>query len=88
MKTNSTAYQSYLLRLWCEKDGADWRAALENVATHESRNFPNLMSLFEFLHDQTGQMTASIPLDELIAQPTRETHTPIYIEYFEEEVND
>jgi len=88
MKINGTAYQSYLLRLWCEKDGGDWRATLENVATHESRNFPNLISLFEFLHDQTGQSTSSIALDDLITQQARETRTPIYIEYFEEEVND
>jgi len=74
--------------MWCEKDSAGWRATLENVATHESHNFPTLMSLFEFLQDQTVQVTSSIPLDELLAQPTRETRTPIYIEYFEEEVND
>ena len=88
MKINSTAYQSYLLRLWREKDGADWRATLENVTSHECHNFPNLMLLFEFLHNQTGQFTSSITLDDLIKNLDRETRTPIYIEYFEEEVND
>jgi hypothetical protein len=88
MKIHNTAYQSYLLRLWCEKDGADWRATLENVATHECHNFSNLISLFEFLHNQTVQVTSSLSLDELIAKQTRETRTPIYIESFEEEVND
>jgi hypothetical protein len=88
MKSYNTAYQSYLLRLWCEKDGAGWRATLENVATHESHSFPNLMSLFEFLNIQTLQSTAGMDLDNAARHPSRETQTPIFVEYFEEEVGD
>ena len=88
MKSSNTAYQSYLLRLWCEKDGAGWRATLENVATHESHSFPNLITLFEFLNLQTLQSTAGMDLDHLTGQLSSETQTPIYVEYFEEEVGD
>ena len=87
MKSYVTVYQSYLLRLWCEKDGADWRATLENVTTHESHNFANLISLFEFLHGQTLQSTSINPND-LAIQQTSETQTPVFLEYFEEEVGD
>jgi hypothetical protein len=88
MKSHYTTYQSYLLRLWCEKDGAGWRATLENVATHESHSFSNLLTLFEFLNLQTLQSTSGMDLDSLTSQLTNETQTPIYVEFFEEEVGD
>ncbi len=49
MKSSRTAYQSYLLRLWCEAEKGEWRATLEDVATSECHNFPNMAALFAFL---------------------------------------
>jgi hypothetical protein len=86
MKSSSTKYQSYLLRLWCEKDGAGWRASLENVTTHECHNFPDMVSLFSFLNQQTVQSTASVDPDQLAAHRARETQTPLFVDFFEEEV--
>ena len=40
MRSFSTAYQSYLLRLWCEADGGEWRASLEDVELENAIIFP------------------------------------------------
>lgn len=85
MKSSNTAYQSYLLRLWCEADNEEWRASLENVVTHECHNFPSMNALFEFLDEQTGQsllrFSPKIKIDR-----SSETLTPVFYEYSEEEV--
>ena len=58
-------YVSYLLRLWRvdDDDGppspekAVWRASLEDPNTRERRAFASLDDLFDFLREQTGQVT-------------------------------
>jgi hypothetical protein len=81
MKTTGTAYQSYLLRLWCESDGDEWRASLENVVTHECHHFSSINALFEYLNEHTGQQIVKIKIDR-----SSETQTPVFYEYSEEEV--
>jgi hypothetical protein len=51
MVSDQPGYRSYLLRLW-QVGGADvptWRASLEDVRTHECRNFASLEQLCAFL---------------------------------------
>jgi hypothetical protein len=79
MKTTGTVYQSYLLRLWCEADGNEWRASLENVITHECHKFPSISALFEFLNEHTGKQIVKIKIDR-----SSETQTPVFYEYSEE----
>ena len=86
MKSNSTAYQSYLLRLWCEADNEEWRASLENVVTHECHNFPNMNALFEFLNEHTGQSLTRFSPGKIKIDRSSETLTPVFYEYSEEEV--
>jgi hypothetical protein len=47
-------HHAYLLRLWpTKRDGvADYRVSLEDVATSECKNFPDLESLLAFLKTQ------------------------------------
>jgi hypothetical protein len=86
MKLNGTTYQSYLLRLWCEKDGGEWRASIENVATRECHNFSNMTSLFAFLCRQAGQSILSINPGDLDIYRAKSIPTPVFIEYSKEEV--
>jgi hypothetical protein len=88
MKIDRTAYQSYLLRLWCEKEGDGWRASVENVATHSCRNFPDMISLFVFLYEQTIQSTSGMEFGEFTLPESSKSQTPIYVEYIEEEASD
>ncbi len=55
MDTDTTKYQSYLLRLWCvgEEGHSAWRASLENSRTGARVGFANLEQLFAFLISQT-----------------------------------
>ena len=73
MKVHPTTYQSFLLRLWCEKEGADWRASLENIVTHECHNFANLYSLFNFLSEMSGETNIRIEIEELAVQRSGKT---------------
>jgi hypothetical protein len=45
-------YQSYLLRIWCEGEGGEWRASLSNVGTGELNHFSNINSLFAHICQQ------------------------------------
>jgi hypothetical protein len=49
-------YRSYLLRLWqvSTAEPSSWRMSLEDVRTHERRNFASLEQLFAFLIEETG----------------------------------
>ena len=85
MKSTGTAYQSFLLRLWCEVDGGEWRASLENVVTHECHNFPNITSLFEFLNEHTEQSLTIYSRHKIKFDRSSETQTPVFQEYTEEE---
>lgn len=73
MKVPPTTYESYLLRLWCEKDGADWRASLENIVTHECHHFANLYSLFKFINEMTGETNIKIEIENLAVQRSKKT---------------
>jgi hypothetical protein len=86
MKTTGTVYQSYLLRLWCEVDSNEWRASLENVVTHECHNFPNIVALFGFLNEHTGQQRMEYGREKKSFDRSSETQTPVFYEYSEEEV--
>ena len=86
MKLTSTTYQSYLLRLWCEKDGGDWRASIENVGTRERQSFPNMTSLFAFLCGQAGQSILSINPNDLDVYRAKSMPAPVFLKYQDEEV--
>ena len=86
MKSARTAYQSYLLRLWCEDEKGEWRATLEDVATSECHNFPNMASLFAFLNCQTVPLDGNLSIKEWALHNSTETLTPAFYEYSEEEV--
>lgn len=47
-------YHAYLLRLWCEGEGGDWRAMLEDPHTGERRGFPDIGALIAYLVAQTS----------------------------------
>ena len=86
MKSTRTAYQSYLLRLWCEAEKGEWRASLGNVATGECQNFASMSSLFSFLNSQTLTVDPDITIQDWALQNASETSTPAFYEYTEEEV--
>ena len=86
MKKTGTAYQSYLLRLWCETDNGEWRGSLENVVTHECHNFSSVDALFEFLNEHTGQQIFNLGPEKITIDRSSETQTPVFYEYSEEEV--
>ena len=86
MKSSTTTYQSYLLRLWCEAEKGEWRATVEDVATGECHNFPNMASLFAFLNCQTLPLDGELSIQEWAQHNSTETLTPAFYEYFEEEV--
>lgn len=48
-------YTAYLLRLWQERDGAPWRATLENSHTNQRSCFATLLDLVVFLEAEAGQ---------------------------------
>ena len=86
MKPSRTAYQSYLLRLWCEAEKGEWRATLEDVATGECHHFPNMALLFAFLNNQTLPYNPDISFSDWSLQNATETSIPAFYEYSEEEV--
>ena len=46
-------YQSFLVRLWQDGEGTDWRGLITYVATGEELFFNNLDSLFVYLRGRT-----------------------------------
>jgi hypothetical protein len=47
-------YQSYLLRLWRAKEGAEgWRASLESAQTGERKGFATVDALFDYVRSRT-----------------------------------
>jgi hypothetical protein len=42
-------YRSYLLRLWRDGEGSQWRASLEDIASGQKQFFANIALLIEFL---------------------------------------
>ena len=71
MKAQNPVYQSYLLRMWRESKDGEWHASLQDVATSECKNFPNLAALFAFLG---GQVDMTPP--EVVAA-SKEVRGPI-----------
>jgi hypothetical protein len=62
MRAHNPVYQSYLLRMWRESADGEWHASLQDVATSECKNFPNLASLFVYLCDQVDLPPAARPV--------------------------
>ena len=88
MKSSKTAYQSYLLRLWCEAEKGTWRASLENVISHDCQNFSDLHSLYAYINQQTTGSPSRINPQNLAGHRTKETQTPIINHYSDKEVKD
>ncbi|MBN1484136.1 MAG: hypothetical protein JXA37_05390 [Chloroflexia bacterium] len=53
MEPSPSIYQSYLLRLWCENHGENWRAMLECTSSKGRYSFSSLENLFAFIQKQT-----------------------------------
>ena len=67
MKQSTSAYYSYLMRLWLVGDESPtgWRASLENSRTGERVGFASIVELFDFLRLQTGSLPGNnADLDE------------------------
>ena len=56
MRAEQPGYRSYLLRLWQvgSADPSSWQISLEEVRTHQRRNFASLEQLFAFLIEEIG----------------------------------
>jgi hypothetical protein len=53
-------YLSYLVRLWREAPGAEWRCQVRNVGSGQEQRFVGLAGLFSYLEDQaTGPSNPS-----------------------------
>lgn len=52
-RANPFFYYAYLIRLWRDTSGADWRASAQSVHSGEIVRFGSLQALFEFLEEQT-----------------------------------
>ncbi len=46
---NESVCQSYLLRIWRDGEGGEWRAMLLTIPTQERHQFTSIESLFNFL---------------------------------------
>jgi hypothetical protein len=57
MSISTSAYFSYLLRLWLagDDDQPEWRAALIDPQTGQRQGFASLEALFAFLLERTGE---------------------------------
>lgn len=49
MKAGARIYQSYILRIWQEQPGGDWRSSLTDTRTQECTAFATLTELFAYL---------------------------------------
>lgn len=72
MKETTGLYKSYLLRIWRDSLEGEWRASLQDVVTCESRNFPSVASLLEYitLETRTRTTTLRIQQGEVLMQKT------------------
>jgi hypothetical protein len=48
----ANTYRSYLLRMWKEVPGDDYRASLQDIITSECHNFSTLAALINFLRSK------------------------------------
>jgi hypothetical protein len=76
MKAGARFYRSYILRLWQEQEGGEWRSSLQDTITKDCQAFANLSELFAFLIQVTEQ-PESIPTVqfELLAVPPKDSET-------------
>lgn len=49
MKAQERYYRSFLVRLWKEYAGSEWRASIQDIASGECRYFSEMGELFQFL---------------------------------------
>ena len=54
-------YHGYLLRLWQEHDGGDWRCQVHCVNTGQEWRFAGLDKLSEFLHTALAEQPPGMP---------------------------
>ena len=57
MATKQKQYHAYLLRAWCDADGNNWRAVLEDVHTSEKQGFDTIAELTHHIRDILGEQT-------------------------------
>jgi hypothetical protein len=50
MKAQERYYRSFLVRLWKEHAGSEWRASIQDIASGECRYFSEMGELIQFLN--------------------------------------
>lgn len=55
MRTISTQYHSFLLRLWRDDFEGDWRASLQDVKSGECFYFASMDAMVEFMMRKTKE---------------------------------
>lgn len=58
---NESVCQSYLLRIWRDGEGGEWRATLLTIPTQERHHFTNMEGLFTFLEYRAEHMLSKMP---------------------------
>ncbi|MCJ7703028.1 MAG: hypothetical protein MUO62_15710 [Anaerolineales bacterium] len=86
LDTCPDTYQSYLLRMWKERNTGGWRASLENVSTHECHSFADVSTLFSFLFGQVDQAIMAFDPREYEPYRQKSQQTPVFQHYSIEEV--
>lgn len=61
MKAGARNYQSFILRIWQEQPGGDWRSTLTDTRTQECTAFATLTELFAFLMQTTENLSTKTP---------------------------
>ena len=65
MQLAPTIYRSYLLRLWRDAAGGNWRVALQSTATEQTVYVPTVEALQDYLLAQPAQdVTGEAPTSE------------------------
>lgn len=59
------SYRAFLLRLWQESPGNQWRITMEDPHTAERRTFRDIEALFHFILAVTGARKAVMLIDLL-----------------------
>ena len=58
---NENVCQSYLLRIWRDGEGGEWRAMLLTIPTQERHQFTSIESLFNFLEYRADHPVGKTP---------------------------
>jgi hypothetical protein len=76
MKAGARFYRSYILRLWQEQEGGEWRSSVQDTLTKDCQAFANLSELFAYLIQETERChTVSAALLDFSAIPPKDTET-------------